>query len=48
MKIKKAIEIAQQVIELAEEKDWSEEELVKAIRLLHSEFEELRRSIEFT
>ncbi|WP_248891561.1 hypothetical protein [Bacillus methanolicus] len=37
MKIKKTLEIAQGILNLAEKEGWSEEELAKAIKLLHSE-----------
>lgn len=48
MEIKEVLGRANEIVKLARKMGWSEEELAKAIRLLHSEFEELRRSIEFT
>lgn len=39
MKIKRTVEIAQKIVSLAEKEGWSEEELAKAIKLLHSELD---------
>ncbi|MEK4267033.1 hypothetical protein [Bacillus sp. FSL W8-0940] len=39
MEIQKKIEIAQEIMNLAKEKGWSEEELAKALYLLHSNIE---------
>lgn len=36
-KIKKSLQISNAILNLSEEKEWSEEELAKAIELLHSE-----------
>ena len=37
--MKSILENAQSIVEFAEEKGWSEEELAKVINLLHSELE---------
>lgn len=45
MKLKQTISIVNQIIELAEKEGWSEEELAKAVRLLHSELENYSFSV---
>ncbi|MED3779354.1 hypothetical protein P4560_02155 [Heyndrickxia sporothermodurans] len=43
--IQKSLEIANSIIKLASREGWSEEELAKAINLLHSELEKTINSI---
>ncbi|MBL5768019.1 hypothetical protein [Heyndrickxia sporothermodurans] len=43
--IQKSLEIANSIIKLASREGWSEEELAKAVNLLHSELEKTINSI---
>lgn len=47
MEIKKTVENARQIIYLAVEEEWSEEELAKAVKLLHSEIADQLLSVSF-
>lgn len=40
MEVKNILSIAQAIIELSKDKEWGEEELAKAIKLLHRQFED--------
>lgn len=41
MEIKKTLDNAQAIVELAKEEGWSEEELARAINILHSEVKDI-------
>lgn len=45
MEVSQTFSNAQKIIELAEKEDWSEEELAKAIKLLHSELQAILNPI---